>query len=238
MKKFLALILASGMMVSSALANETKVIAVNGIGEKSLDPNMVTLTLEVWSRGATAKQAQQMAANSFKTFKQATEKQGIRKEDVRTENYNLSPDYEYDQKTRQNKITGFRVSHSLTVVLRKVEDVGSFIDSLTKDDKKSIETGVNVNSIAWDSDKRSEVEGSALADAVKSARAKAEEIAKAAGVKIKGVYKISHSSQGSGPVPVFRNMSMMKGMAMESASTELPSGQIKIRVEVVAEYEI
>lgn len=238
MKKILALILASGMMISTAFADETKVISVNGIGEKSLDPNMVTLTLEVWSRGPTAKQAQQMAANSFKTFKQATEKQGIRKDDVRTENYNLSPDYEYDQKTRQNKITGFRVSHSLTVVLRKVEDLGTFIDSLTKDDKKSTETGVNVSSIAWDSDKRSDVEGTALAEAVKAARAKAEEIAKAAGVKIKGVYRISHTSQGSGPTPVFRNMSMMKGMAMDAASTELPAGQIKVRVEVVAEYEI
>ncbi len=156
---------------------------------------------------------------------------------MRTDNYALNPEYEYDQKSRQNKMTGFRVSQTLTVTLRKVEDAGNFLDSLVAE-KKTADSGVNVNSINWDSDKRPQVETSALGDAVRAAKSKADEIAKAAGVKIKGVSKISHSTVNSGPIPAFKAYAMREAQTADAASTELASGQVKVRVEVTAEYEI
>ncbi|MEK2646182.1 SIMPL domain-containing protein [Bdellovibrio sp. BCCA] len=235
-KIFAASLLSIALLAGVAHA-EDRLIIVNGMAEKGLDPNMVNLGIEVWSKASTAKQAQQLAASQFKQIKKTFDEYKIKKEDIQTDNYSLNPEYEYDQKSRQNKMTGFRVSQTLTVTLRKVEDAGNFLDSLVSE-KKSMDSGTSVNSISWDSDKRAQVETAALGDAVRSAKAKAEEIAKAAGVKVKGVARISHSTGRVGPQPVFRNYAMKSMDATESAPTEVSAGQIKVRVEVTAEYEI
>lgn len=240
MKVFLSALTALLLLLlsSSGYASDERLIIVNGVAEKSLDPNMIQLSVEVWSKANTAKHAQSLAAQQFKSLKQVFEDFKIKKEDLQTDNYTLTPDYEYDQKTRQNKMIGFRVSQNLSVILRKVEEAGGFIDALVSD-KKSMDAGVNVNSISWDSDKRTQVETGALADAVRAAKVKAEEIAKAAGVRIKGVARISHGvSAAGGGGPQFRNLGA-KMMAAEAATpTEISAGQIKVRVEVSAEYEI
>lgn len=238
MKKVLgASLLAVALMTGVTAHAEDRFIVVSGAAEKGLDPNLVHMNVEVWSKANTAKQAQQLAANQFKQVKKALDDFKVKKEDIQTDNYALNPEYEYDQKLRQNKLVGFRVTQSLSVTLRKVEDAGNFLDALVSD-KKTTDSGVNVNSLAWDSDKRPQAETAALGDAVRMTRTKADEIARAAGVKIKGVSKISHGTSGyNPPQPIFRNFGM-KAMAAEAAPTELSSGQIKVRVEVTAEYQI
>lgn len=229
------LVLAITLCATMAHAAD-RTIVVSGTSEKGLDPNMVSMTVEVWSKAQTAKQAQQSAANQFKIVKKVFEDFKVKKEDIQTDNYSLNPEYVYDQKTQTNKMVGFRVMQSLVVTLRKVDEAGPFLDALVTD-KKSTDSGVNVNSISWDSDKRSATETSALGDAVRNTKVKAEEIAKAAGVKIKGVTRISHGvTAAQPPMPMVRNFAM-KAMA-DSAPTELSAGQIKVRVEVTAEYEI
>lgn len=238
MKKiFATILLVCGFFVVGAKASEQKLIIVNGVAEKSLDPNMLSLNVEVWSKAVTAKQAQQLAAAQFKNIKKTFDDYKIKKEDIQTENYSLNPDYEYDQKLRQNKMIGFRVSQMLVVILRKVEDAGTFLDALVSE-KKSMDSGVNLNSISWDSDKKIQVETATLGDAVRAARMKAEEIAKAAGVKVTGVSKISHTSSGGGTPPVFRNFGFKAMDAAGGAPTEVAPGQVKVRVDVNAEYEI
>ena len=235
--KMLGALLLTLCVSFSALADD-RFIVVGGSGEKSLDPNMVSLTVEIWSKAATAKQAQQMAATQYKSVKKAFDDFKIKKEDIQTDNYSLNPEYTYDQKTQTNRMTGFRVSQSLRVVIRKVDDAGNFLDALVSE-KKSNDTGVNINSINWDSDQRAKAELAALGDAVKEAKLKAEEIAQAAGVKIKGVSKISHGAAPiQPPMPVFRAMKSFGGAAEMADSTQVSAGQIKVRVDVTAEYQI
>ncbi|HEX7673045.1 MAG TPA: SIMPL domain-containing protein [Bdellovibrio sp.] len=237
MRKALALMFLSFTIVAGLAHAEDRLIIVGGSAEKSLDPNMVTLNVEVWSKATTAKQAQQLAANQFKQVKKTFDEYKVKKEDIQTDNYSLNPEYIYDQKTQQNKMVGFRVVQTLMVTLHKVNEAGNFLDALVVE-KKSTDSGVNINSINWDSDQRTKVETAALGDAVRAAKEKAEEIAKAAGVKIKAVARISHGvTNVRPPVPVNRGFAMKAAMA-DSAPTELSAGQIKVRVDVTAEYEI
>lgn len=232
------LILAAFLVLSAnvSLAAD-KLIVVSGMAEKAIDPNIVTMTVEVWSKASNAKQAQTLAATQYKQVKKVFDDYKLKKEDIQTDQYNLNPEYIYDNKTQQNKMVGFRVTHSLNITLKKVEEAGAFLDALITD-KKTNDSGVNVNSITWDSTQRAATETATLADAVKAAKVKADEIAKAAGVKITAVSKISHTPSSSGPVPMMRNFGGMKAMASDSVATDLAGGQIKLRVEVIAEYEI
>jgi uncharacterized protein YggE len=222
---------------AGAQAND-KVIVVSSFAEKSVEPNMVSVNVEIWSKANTAKQAQILNANEFQKVKKNLESFKIKKEDSQTENYSLNPEYIYDQKTQQNKMVGFRALQTLKIVLKKPEDLGGFLDAMVTSAPKN-DSGVNVNTIQWDTDKRAQIELSALGDAVRNGRAKADELAKAASVKIKGVSMLSHGVSSTEP-PMPRR-GMMKTMAFESSAgnaTDVLAGQIKVRVDVSAEYEI
>lgn len=237
MKQYLMAAVLTFTFAGAVAQAEERLIVVNGIAEKSLDPNMVQLEISVWSKAGTAKQAQVLAAQSFKQIKKTFDTFKIKKEDIQTTGYNLSPNYEYDQKAQRNKLIGYQVTQTLSVVVRKIEDTGNFLDDLIDDKKeKGNETGVNVTSISWDSDKREQAVTAALGDAVRAAKTKAEEIAKAAGVKIRNVSKISHTTFDGGPRPFAGNF--MKAAVDSAASTEVAQGQVRVRVEVSAEYEI
>lgn len=232
MKRFIMAALLTLTLVGPLAQADNRLIIVNGVAEKGLDPNMVQIELGVWSKAPSAKQAQGLAAEALTHLRKTFETFKVKKEDVQTAGYTLAPDYEYDEKTRRNKLVGYQVTQTLNVILRKVEDTGNFLDAVTTD-KKSNNSGVNVSSLNWDSDKRSQAVQQVLGEAVRAARVKADEIAKSAGVKIKNVFKISHQTMDRGPI--MRNFAAAE---MKASGTAVEAGQVTVRVEVQAEYEI
>ncbi len=224
--------IAAGVVYGADVPN---LIVVNGTAERSIEPNMTVLQIESWGKATSAKTAQETQASQYAKIKNVIEKFKIKKDDFRTENFTVAPEYIYDQKTQSNKITGYRVSHQIGIIYRKTDDVGSLVDALTAVSKNDA-GGVNVQNISWDFDKKSVLENTALADAVKSARAKAEELAKAAGVKIKAVHRIQFQTGSAEPV---RPMMMkVRAMDVSDAPTELSAGQVKVTVDVQMEFEI
>lgn len=217
---------------------EVHSIMVNGVAEKSLEPDLISLNVEVWSQAATAKKAQQMAAGEYQKVKKTFDSFKIKKEDISTQDYNLNPEYVYDQKTRQNKMTGFRVSQTLAVTLRKTDEAGAFLDALSST-AGGESSGVNLNNIQWDSSQRASAEMAGLAEAVRDARKKADEMAKAAGVRVKAVLHLAHNTSVFNPPAPRHGVFKKSIMAMDAApATELSAGQIKMHVDVQAEYEI
>jgi uncharacterized protein YggE len=232
------LLLLFAFLVSVSSYADDKLIVVSSFAEKAVEPNMVTLNIEVWSKASSAKQAQALNAAEFQKVKKNFDSFKVKKEDIQTDTYSLNPEYIYDQKTQQNKMVGFRALQIMRVTLHKTEDLGAFLDAVVSSAPKN-ESGTNVNSINWDTDKRQQIELPALADAVKNGRAKADELAKAAGVRLKGVSMLSHGvSSSTPPIPM---RGMMKAMAFDAgggANTEVMAGQVKVRVDVTAQYEI
>lgn len=234
-KLFFAFLILTGLTVHAA--EEKNLIFVNGIAEKSVEPNMLVVRFESWAKAASAQKAQEQQAVQYAQFKKQLDKYKIKKDDIQTESFNVSPEYVYDQKTNVNKITGYRVSHNIVVINRNVDEGGQFLDGIVT--SRGEYAGLSVSSVGWDSDKKAQVELSALADAVKNARARANELSSAAGTTIKGVHKIQHSTY-TPPTPQPYMEKAMMSMRADSASppTELSSGQIKVRVEVQMEFEI
>lgn len=221
---------------SSFADNSPALIAVTGVAEKSIDPNMLSLNIEVWSKALAAKAAQSLAAQEHKSIQKVFEQFKIKKEDIQTQSYSLNPEYIYEEKTQQNKIVGYRAVQILRVVLRKVEDGGSFIDALSSS-SKGTSSGINLNSISWDTDQRDNLQAAGVLEAVKQARFKADEMAKAAGVKIKRVYRLTSGVVGNDSIPMTQGYAKSMSLA-QGAPTDLSGGQVKVRVEVQAEFEI
>ncbi len=236
MKFFLILMVAGFSALAQAV--DLSLIHVNGMAEKTVEPNLIQVRLESWTKAPTAAAAQEQQALQYTKVKAALEKFKIKKEDIQTEGFSVTPDYVWDQKASINRVTGYRVSHSVLVIYRKIDESGPFLDSLVY--SKNDTSGVSVQNISWDYDKKADVEKAALGDAIRNARSKAEELAKAAGVEIRGVHKIQYNSYNSpAPQPMFEKAAMMRMSSdMAAPATELSSGQIKVKVEVQMEFEI
>lgn len=206
---------------------DTALIAVNGSAEKSVDPNIVNIQIEIWAKSPQAKQAQETVAKEYQRIKGVIEKFKIKKEDFQTQSYALVPEYNYDK--GQSRIVGHRASHSVHIVQRKIEDTGSLVDAVSSG-------STSIQSIGWDYDKKEQVQVSLLAEAVRNAKAQADELAKASNTKIKGVYRLSRAVEGAMPFARFAKSSSVMETSM--ASTEMSTGPVKIQVSVSAEYEI
>lgn len=224
-------------MPHQALA-DMHLISVSGSAEKSVEPNLMNIHIDIWGKAPTAKKAQQLASSEYQQVKKVFETFKVKKEDIRTDNYDLNPESQYDQKTQTSKVIGFKAVQTLSVTLHTITEAGNFIDALVTP-SQGTNGGVSVNSIQWDTDKKSDLELAGLSEAVKNARKKADEMAKAAGVKIKGVAHLSHGSQFyAPPVPMRAFAKTMMANDSAAPSTELSAGQAKVRVEVQADYEI
>lgn len=226
---------------SYTISGAPPTIFVNAIAEKSVDPNMVILNIETYGKAKNAKEAQDLQAKEYTKVKNIIEKFKVKKEDFTTGDYSITPEYTYDQKTQNSKITGYKVSHQIKVTLRKIESTGELLDALTSNSKVEI-SGSVIQSINWDSDKKSSVESAAMTEAVKIARQKAESLASAAGVKIKSVYNITHNT-GSVDIirpqlEIARTKTMSFANSLGGASTEVNANSIKVRSEVSMQFLI
>lgn len=234
--KILIFALVFGMLPVFAPAADIHLIMVNGVAERSIEPNMLVLRVESWAKAPNAKKAQELQASQYSKLKNSLEKFKIKKEDVQTDSYNVYPEYFYDQKNQTNRIVGYRVSHTFSVIYRNVGTAGDFLDQIVK--SAGDISGVNINGVAWDSDQKAEAELALLKEAVKAAKDRANELAKAAGVTIKATHKIQNNAViVQGPQPFMEKAATMM-MSDRTAPTELSGGQIKVRAEVQMEFEI
>lgn len=218
-------------------------IKVGSFSEKNIDPNIMNINLQIWAKASSASQAQEMSNKHVKRIKELIEKFKVKKEDVQTDYYSVTPEYAYEHKTGISRIQGYSATHSMTVTFKNLDQAGQFIDQSAKGDKNE-KSGVTIGNISWDSDKKGEAEVECITKAVKQARDRADDLAKAAGVKIKGVYLITNQQvyanyeSAAAPGAARANkMSMMADMA-ESSPTELSPGKIKIRADVSIDYLI
>lgn len=235
MKKIIILLI---VISNYAWAADFGLISTTGYAEKSIEPNMVVVQIESFGKAGNAKMAQEKQAVEYQRIKSTVEKFKIKKDDIQTENMNLNQEYSYDQKTQSNKVVGYRVSHSLKVILRKKEDIGQFLDAVSSS-AKTDSSGVQIQGISWDNDNKINQTNSLINDAVSDAKKKAEALAQAAGVKIRGIHQINYGTSnvnytlptGGGPM---MEMAMMKS----SAPTEVSTGSIKLRTEVHIQFRI
>ncbi|MFN3697177.1 MAG: SIMPL domain-containing protein [Pseudobdellovibrio sp.] len=218
-------------------------IRVSSFAEKTIDPNIMNIQIEIWAKSNSSSSAQESVTKLEKKAKELAEKFKIKKEDIQTHYYSVSPEYSYESKTGVSKIQGYSVVHSITLSLKSLDQAGSFIEQIPQGDRKD-KSGIAIQNISWDSDKKGVAESDCISQAVKSARVRADDLAKAAQVKIKGVYSISNQQVYSNFESAQQMARPMKSFKMDTESAlagdvpALSPGKIKVRADVSIEYYI
>lgn len=234
LKPLLAGALMLGLMTGApAMADESKLprtLSLSGRGEVRLAPDLATVTAGVTSTAATAKEA--LAANTADMEKvmAALRAAGIAETDIQTSSFMVQPRYDYQNDGRTPRLTGYDVSNTVTVTLRKLDTLGVVLDQL-------VQAGANqIHGVSFGIDKPDAALDEARKLAVADARHKADVYAAAGNIRIGKVISIAEGGGYQPPVPVVR----ARMMAQDAAAAPVPiaAGEQTLSVEVSVTWEI
>jgi uncharacterized protein len=203
-------------------------IITSGEGQTRVTPDRATVFAGVQTRATTAAAAGADNARRQKAVIDTIKALGIPASQIATQNYSVSPEMKYDTNGSNPRVTGYVVTNTVRVELRNMDQVGTVIDA-------SLAKGANeISGIQFSLSNPAEARRTAIADAVKSARADADAMAVAAGGSIGGLLELSSS------VPVYRPLMspaiQLRGMAMKEP-TPIEAGEQVVTASVSATWQ-
>jgi uncharacterized protein YggE len=216
-----------------ALAQEGTITAMNGIsvsgrGEVFGTPDTLTVTIGVSVGRSTVSEAVDVAAGRATDLIAALEGLGVAEEDIQTSNYSIYPEYEY-RENQAPRITGYRVDNTLDVKIRDLDRAGEVLDAATA----AAGDEVRVNGVSFVLEDNDALVVAARAAAWEDAKAKAEQLADLADVRLGAPLTISESL-GSVPVPMFARAEVAPG----DVATPIRPGQETVSVDLTVTFAI
>jgi uncharacterized protein len=222
MSAALALPVAAPVFAEDAMA---PMITVTGEGVVEATPDVATLSIGVTTQGATAAEALTANSAAMDAVVARLTAAGIEGRDMQTSNLSLGPDYSrYDSSTGVPPST-YVASNMLTVRVRALDTLGKVLDAAVTDGANTL------NGLTFGLADPAPVLNEARKEAVADARAKAELLAAAAGVKLGRVVSISEAAVGAEPMPMFR---------ADASAGKVPvqGGELGLSANVTIFYEI
>ena len=187
MRKLIAAVLALSLLLFAASALADTAITVTGSADTLIPADTAVVSLGVSIRDKDALQAQSRANEVIAAIRDALTGSGIAGEDINTGYINLYAVYDYSSSDIE-RITAYNASSTLAVRVTDMDRVGQVIDL-------AFSAGANtLDGVVFSASDTSEAREASLKAAFADARAKAEILADAAGLKITGVTSLDESS--------------------------------------------
>jgi len=225
---FIVALVIAGLSLPPAQGAETKsrpTISVDAEGKVMATPDLARLTLEVETQADTAAAAQENAQQAARVLS-ALKKVLAPEDKIRTLGYRLMPVRAYKSKSSPPEIKAYRAVNRLEVKVMDVARLGTVIDT-------SLKNGVSqVKGPFWGHSRIEELQRQAAVNALERARRLAEALAQAAGLKIKGVDKISTGIRFIAP----RAAGESYRMAKAASPTPIEVGEEEIRAHIQAVF--
>ena len=204
-------------------------IWVSGTGEVTAVPDLATLNLGIEAQEKTVQEAQTEAATTMTALVAALESNGVAEKDIQTTTYSIEVVTKWNEDTNEQVTIGYKVTNTVTAKMRDMSKIGTIIDA-------AAEAGGNltrVSSLSFTLDDPTAYYTQAREKAMVDAKAKAEQMANLAGIKLGEPTYISESSSYiPGPYP-------LKAYAEgASASTPISPGELDITITVQVGYAI
>ena len=182
MKKLVALLTALMLLAASSAMAETK-IAVTGSGETPVGADTAIISLGVSARNRDVLTAQQQVNAAIAAIRKALTEKGVRDECINTDCLNIYAMYDYSKE--QEEISAYNATSTLAIRTTDMDSIGALIDT-------AFAAGANtLNGISFSADDTEAAKAESLKKAVAEAKAKAQILAEAAGMKITGMESMS-----------------------------------------------
>ncbi|HQS97257.1 MAG: hypothetical protein B7X90_10085 [Novosphingobium sp. 17-62-19] len=206
-------------------------------GKSTRTPDLAVFNAGVTTQGKTAGEALTENAQRMTSVIAALRKGGIAERDIQTSNLSVNPVYGQPKRLadgsieeRDPVIVGYQATNQVSVRQRKLDQYGKVIDTL-------VAAGANqVNGPSFQIDSPDAAMDEARLEAMKTARARADLYARAAGLRVVRVLSISENAGWSPPQP--QAMFARAEMASAPKSSPVAAGELEMTVTVNVSYEL
>jgi uncharacterized protein YggE len=200
-------------------------LKVEGEGSVKVRPDTASVSLGVITENSQLRLAQEQNTIKANEILNALTILGIPLEDIETQSYNISPQYDYIE--GKQVFRAYRVEHILKVTIKDLLRIGEIIDA-------AVENGANtVSSIRFIASKPSEYYQRALTAAIDDALVKAMTIGRQLNVKISQTPAVITEQS-------YHYTSPVQSVLLQAAESATPIqvGQIDVtaRIEAVFAY--
>jgi uncharacterized protein len=197
-----------------------RTITVNGTGIVETTPTTADFTFGVAANGTTATAALSANAGRMTKVIAAIKRQGIATGDIQTAQISLAP----NENQAGDKILNYTATNSVAVHVRGLAKAGPVVDA-------AVQAGANqVDGPSLAASDQLVLSRNALKAAIADARARAQVIAAAAGVRLGPVQSVSEQNTTT-PLP-------LGAEANKSASTPVSAGTVSIESDVTVVFLI
>jgi len=205
--------------------SQTGTIVVSGTGRVAVEPDVAELRLGVAISRETVAEARSEAAATMSAILAAIREAGVAERDIRTAMLSVQPRYDY-RDGQAPALAGYDLSNVVEVTVRELAAVGDVIDG-------SLRAGAtSLDGLAFQVAEPSAPEAAARTAAVADARAKAEVLAAAAGIRIAGVADIV---EGGAP-PSFPLAKAARMSLAADSGTPVAAGTTDVVVTVTVTF--
>ena len=229
--KSLLLPLAAFAVAAPALADITTTpitgteLDIQTTGTSTRAPDIATIGAGVVTQAARAGDAMAANAKAMSATIAALKRAGVADRDIQTQSINLQPQYRYGD-NQPPVLTGYQANNRVSVRIRDMGGAGGIIDALVASGANQIDgptLSVEHPEAALDE---------ARAKALATARTRADLYAKAAGLTVRRIVRISESEESRQPP---RPMMMMAAKRMDSTPVEAGEQELAVNLSVVFE---
>ncbi|OGZ18221.1 MAG: hypothetical protein A2V72_02670 [Candidatus Nealsonbacteria bacterium RBG_13_37_56] len=208
-------------------------LIVTETGNATAVPDIANIMVGIEESGGSISTVQNSVNQKSKSLVEAFKKLGIAESDIKTQSYNVYPEYDY--RVSPQKVNGYRISTTYLVKIKDFDKINEAIVIATN-------TGANVIgnvSFEVNDETKNKVLTQAREEAVTKAKEKAQSLAKAAGVTLGKIINITEDSSPIRPYPLTADKAFGLGGAETIVETpEIIPGETEFTVTVSVSWEI
>lgn len=224
-----ALVAAALVTALPARAADPAIATITVTGEALVEraPDMATISIGVTSIEETAAAALTANSEAMRGVIERLKTAGIAEKDIQTSGLSVNPNWTgYDSSSSGGpSISGYTASNIVTVDILALDGLGTVLDAAVTDGANTL-NGVSFGLV----DPRPVLDEARKA-AVTDARAKAELLALAAGVKLGDLVSISEGGSSGAPVPMFKADAV-------AASVPVQGGEVSYSASVTVTWKL
>lgn len=175
-------------------------ISVSGTGKVTVVPDVGLIYLGVEVSKPTVAAAREDASKAMDAVRASLKQNGVADKDIATQGFSIQPQYEFPEVPvrgpTQPRVSGYMAANQISVKVRQMESLTKVLDG-------AVAAGGNdmrVHNVSFVVDEPEKHVDRAREQAIADARAHAETLAKAAGVKLGKVRAVSEGGSGA-PIP-------------------------------------
>lgn len=208
--------------------SNTNTVTATGTYQTKVQPDQVLIYLSIQTKNSSAQDAKDKNSVITSDVLTSLNNLGISSSEIETENYNIYPDYNFTG--GRQEIIGYTATNNIKITTSNFTNVGKIIDA-------SVNSGALVSYINFQlsTQKTNDYKATALAEAAKDAKTKAQSIASGLGKNIGDLVSVSSSDFNYYPVPLYAEGSSAD---VKQVVTNIQPKSLDITATVSVTYKI